>query len=146
MSFPHKKYKGNIPLVPMGVLVHGSAHVWPSARPPIDTSRFFSAHVSGRGGASPPRCPTCPTWWLAKTTTPNCRTKTNQFVSYIDIDPIRSERIRTIKYNNRTMTESYCNHCCSLLKKEFGSSCNFCDESFWTRTSFWEHGEEQHAE
>ena len=24
----------------------------------------------------------------------------------------------------------------SLLKKEFGSSCNFCDESFWTRKSF----------
>ena len=34
----------------------------------------------------------------------------------------------------------------SLLKKEFGSSCNLCDESFLTRKRFWEHGEEQHAE
>ena len=30
--------------------------------------------------------------------------------------------------------------------EEFGSSCNFCDESFLTRKSVWEHGEEQHAE
>ena len=34
------------PLEPMGVLAHGSAHVRPSARPPIDTSGNFLAHMS----------------------------------------------------------------------------------------------------
>ena len=34
------------PLAPMGVLAPGSAHARPSARPPIDTSGNFSAHVS----------------------------------------------------------------------------------------------------
>ena len=33
----------------MGVLAPGSAHAKPSAQLPIDTSRNFSAHVSGRG-------------------------------------------------------------------------------------------------
>ena len=37
------------PLAPMGVLAPGSAHVRLSARPPIDTSGNFSAHMS-RGG------------------------------------------------------------------------------------------------
>ena len=36
-------------LAPMGVLAPGSAHARPSARPPIDTSRNFSAHMSGGG-------------------------------------------------------------------------------------------------
>ena len=35
-----------IPLAPMGVLALGSAHARPSARPPIDTSGNFPAHVS----------------------------------------------------------------------------------------------------
>ena len=35
-----------IPLAPMGVLAPGSAHARPSARPPIDTSGNFQAHVS----------------------------------------------------------------------------------------------------
>ena len=35
-----------IPLAPMGVLAPGSAHARPSARPPIDTSGNFPAHVS----------------------------------------------------------------------------------------------------
>ena len=34
----------------MGVLAPGSAHARPSARPPIDTSRNFSAHMSWGGG------------------------------------------------------------------------------------------------
>ena len=38
------------PLAPMGVLDPGSAHTRPSARPPIDTSGNYSAHMSGRGG------------------------------------------------------------------------------------------------
>jgi hypothetical protein len=37
------------PLAPMGVLAPGSAHAKPSAQLPIDTSRNFSAHVSGMG-------------------------------------------------------------------------------------------------
>ena len=37
------------PLAPMGVLAPGSAHARPSARPPIDTSGNFSAHMSGGG-------------------------------------------------------------------------------------------------
>ena len=37
------------PLAPMGVLAPGSAHTRPSARPPIDTSGFFLAHMSGGG-------------------------------------------------------------------------------------------------
>ena len=36
-----------IPLAPMGVLAPGSAHARPSAQPPIDTSRNFSAHMGG---------------------------------------------------------------------------------------------------
>ena len=39
-------YKKGIPLAPMGVLAPGSAHARPSARPPIDTSGNFPAHVS----------------------------------------------------------------------------------------------------
>ena len=44
-----------IPLAPMGVLAPGSAHARPSARPPLNTSGIFSAHMSeggraGRGG------------------------------------------------------------------------------------------------
>ena len=39
------------PLAPMGVLAPGSAHTWPSAQPPIDTSEFFLPHVSGKGGS-----------------------------------------------------------------------------------------------
>ena len=35
-----------IPLTPMGVLAPGSAHVRPSAQPPIDMSENFPAHVS----------------------------------------------------------------------------------------------------
>ena len=38
-----------IPLAPMGVLAPESAHVRPSARPPIDTSGNFSEHMSGGG-------------------------------------------------------------------------------------------------
>ena len=38
--------EGKIPLAPMGVLAPRSAHVRPSARPPIDTSGNFPAHVS----------------------------------------------------------------------------------------------------
>ena len=34
------------PLAPMGVLALGSAHARPSARPPINTSRNFPAHMS----------------------------------------------------------------------------------------------------
>ena len=34
----------------MGVLAPGSAHARPSARPPIDTSGNFSAHMSGGRG------------------------------------------------------------------------------------------------
>ena len=34
------------PLVPIGVLAPGSAHARPYARPPIDTSGNFPAHVS----------------------------------------------------------------------------------------------------
>jgi hypothetical protein len=33
----------------MGALAPGSAHARPSAQPPIDNSRNFSAQVSGRG-------------------------------------------------------------------------------------------------
>ena len=40
------------PLAPMGVLAPGSAHARPSARPPIDTSGNFSAHMSGGGKLS----------------------------------------------------------------------------------------------
>jgi hypothetical protein len=36
----------------MRVLAPGSAHARPSAQPPIDTSRNFSLHVSGRGGST----------------------------------------------------------------------------------------------
>ena len=36
---------GKFPLAPMGVLAPGSAHSRPSARPPIDTSGNFSAHI-----------------------------------------------------------------------------------------------------
>ena len=36
-------------LAPMGVLAPGSAHARPPARPPIDTSGNFSAHMSGGG-------------------------------------------------------------------------------------------------
>jgi hypothetical protein len=39
-----------IPLTPMGVLAPGSAHVRPSAQPPIDVSGNFPAHMSGVGG------------------------------------------------------------------------------------------------
>ena len=39
-------YLKKIPLAPMGVLAPGSAHASPSARPPIDTSGNFPAHVS----------------------------------------------------------------------------------------------------
>ena len=39
----------NNPLAPMGVLAPGSAHARPSARPPIDTSGNFWAHMSGGG-------------------------------------------------------------------------------------------------
>ena len=41
-----------IQLVPMGVLAPGSAHARLSARPPIDTSGNFSAHMSGGGKLS----------------------------------------------------------------------------------------------
>ena len=47
-----KKEKTNylkFPLTPMGVLTTRSAHARPSARPPIDMSGNFSAHVSGGG-------------------------------------------------------------------------------------------------
>ena len=40
------------PLAPMGVLAPGSAHARPSARPPIDTSGNFSAHMSEGGKLS----------------------------------------------------------------------------------------------
>ena len=42
-----KSRKGlKFPLAPMGVLAPGSAHARPSARPPIDTSGNFQAHMS----------------------------------------------------------------------------------------------------
>ena len=55
---PHAKFRNStitpsgrkIPLAPKGVLAHGSVHTWPSARPPIDTSSIFSAHMSEGGG------------------------------------------------------------------------------------------------
>ena len=37
-------------LAPMGVHAPGSAHVRPSARPPINTSRNFPSHMSGGRG------------------------------------------------------------------------------------------------
>jgi hypothetical protein len=40
-----EKY-AKFPLTPMGVLAPGSAHARPSARPPIDTSGNFPAHIS----------------------------------------------------------------------------------------------------
>jgi hypothetical protein len=40
------KTRNIFPLVPMGVLAPGSAHARPSARPPINTSGNFPAHVS----------------------------------------------------------------------------------------------------
>ena len=45
-----QEQEGKFPLAPMGVLAPGSAHARPSARPPIDTSGNFSAHMSGGGG------------------------------------------------------------------------------------------------
>jgi hypothetical protein len=42
----HQKWWIKIPLAPMGVLAPRSAHARPSARPPIDTSGNFQAHVS----------------------------------------------------------------------------------------------------
>ena len=45
MSINRLKY----PLAPMGVHTPGSAHALPSARPPINTSRNFSAYMSGAG-------------------------------------------------------------------------------------------------
>ena len=39
---------GKIPLAPMGLLTPGSAHAWPSARPPINTIRIFPAHLSSK--------------------------------------------------------------------------------------------------
>jgi hypothetical protein len=39
-------FKKLIPLAPMGVLAHGSAHARPSARPPIDTSGNFPVPMS----------------------------------------------------------------------------------------------------
>ena len=45
-----KEKKFKFPLAPMGVLALGSKHARPSARPPIDTSGNFSAHMSGEGG------------------------------------------------------------------------------------------------
>ena len=41
-----------ISLTPMGVIAPGSAHARPCARPPIDTSGNFSAHMSGGGKLS----------------------------------------------------------------------------------------------
>ena len=41
------KTKTKNTLAPMGVLAPGSAHARPSARPPIDTSGNFLAHMSG---------------------------------------------------------------------------------------------------
>ena len=38
----------------MGVLAPGSVHARPSARPPIDTSGHFSAHVSAESTSPPP--------------------------------------------------------------------------------------------
>ena len=46
-SGPRKRERKKFLLVPMGVLAPGSAHARPSARPPIDTSGNFSAHMSG---------------------------------------------------------------------------------------------------
>jgi hypothetical protein len=40
------KFVFEFPLAPMGVLALGSAHARPSARPPIDTSGNFPAHMS----------------------------------------------------------------------------------------------------
>ena len=42
--------RAQFPLAPMGVLGPGSAQARPSARPPIDTSGNFSAHMSGGSG------------------------------------------------------------------------------------------------
>ena len=48
----HKEKSGKFPLAQMGVLAPGSAHTRPSARPPIDTSGNFSAHMSEGGKLS----------------------------------------------------------------------------------------------
>ena len=40
------KIYNKFPLAPMGVLAPGSPHARPSARPPIDTSGKFPAHMS----------------------------------------------------------------------------------------------------
>ena len=40
------------PLAPMGVLATWSAHARPSARPPIDTSGNFTAHVSAESSSN----------------------------------------------------------------------------------------------
>ena len=53
-SFVQQEYPGKtmeegreeIPVAPMGVLAPMSVHARPFARPPIDTSRNFPAHVS----------------------------------------------------------------------------------------------------
>ena len=49
VDLDHAEIQEKFPLAPLGVLAPGSAHARPSARPPIDTSGNFSAHMSGRG-------------------------------------------------------------------------------------------------
>ena len=52
MEYPVKTKKSpnqTIPLTPMGVLTHGSAHTIPSARLPLVMSGIFSVHMSGGG-------------------------------------------------------------------------------------------------
>ena len=48
-NYPEIIIDENFPLASMGVLALGSAHARPSARPPINTSIIFSAHMSGGG-------------------------------------------------------------------------------------------------
>ena len=46
LKYSMNEIKVKFPLAPMGVLAPGSAHVRPSARPPIDTSGNFTAPMS----------------------------------------------------------------------------------------------------
>ena len=47
---PMERERRKFPLAPMGVLAPRSAHAWPCAQPPINTSGNCWAAVSGRGG------------------------------------------------------------------------------------------------
>ena len=56
------------PLTPMWVLTPGSAYAWPSARPPINMSGKFSAHMSAK---SPSNISPTPYELISKFSEPN---------------------------------------------------------------------------